>query len=96
MENSGVTFYNEAGEEQDIFQTLSEAGVNYIRARIWNDPFDLDGNGYGGGNNDLETAIEIGQRATEHGMSLLVNFHYSDFWADPAKQGTSIIPQNPT
>ncbi|WP_053070513.1 glycosyl hydrolase 53 family protein [Alkalihalobacillus pseudalcaliphilus] len=86
LENSGVTFYNEAGEEQDIFQTLSEAGVNYIRARIWNDPFDLDGNGYGGGNNDLETAIEIGQRATEHGMSLLVNFHYSDFWADPAKQ----------
>ncbi|WP_413374958.1 glycosyl hydrolase 53 family protein [Alkalihalobacillus sp. 1P02AB] len=86
LENSGVTFYNEAGVEQDIFKTLKEAGVNYVRVRIWNDPFDGQGNGYGGGNNDLETAIEIGKRATENNMQLLVNFHYSDFWADPAKQ----------
>lgn len=86
LENSGVTFYNEAGEEQDIFKTFADAGVNYVRVRIWNDPYDSDGNGYGGGNNDLETAIEIGKRATEHDMQLLVNFHYSDFWADPKKQ----------
>lgn len=86
LEDSGVTFYNEAGEEQDIFTTFSEAGANYVRVRIWNDPYDSQGRSYGGGNNDLETAIEIGKRAAENDMKLLVNFHYSDFWADPSKQ----------
>jgi len=86
QENSGVVYYNWDGEPQDIFQTLSEAGVNLIRIRIWNDPFDEDGNGFGGGNNDVATAIEIGQRATAHGMGVQLNFHYSDFWADPGKQ----------
>jgi arabinogalactan endo-1,4-beta-galactosidase len=86
LENSGVKFKNEAGAEQDIFKTVADSGVNYIRVRVWNDPFDTSGNGYGGGNNDLETAIEIGKRATKYGMKLLVDFHYSDFWADPAKQ----------
>ncbi len=60
--------------------------MNYIRARIWHDPYDENGNGYGGGNNDLEAAIEIGKRAAQYDMKLLANFHYSDFWADPAKQ----------
>jgi arabinogalactan endo-1,4-beta-galactosidase len=86
LENSGVTFKNEAGEPQDIFKTLADSGVNYVRVRVWNNPFDAAGNGYGGGNNDLATAIEIGKRATANGMKLLVDFHYSDFWADPAKQ----------
>ncbi|MED3647064.1 glycosyl hydrolase 53 family protein [Halalkalibacterium halodurans] len=86
LEQSGVTFYDDHGNVQDIFQTLQEAGVNYIRIRIWNDPYDSNGNGYGGGNNDLEKAIEIGKRATKNGMRVLANFHYSDFWADPAKQ----------
>nr|WP_144921828.1 glycosyl hydrolase 53 family protein [Paenibacillus bovis] len=88
LENSGVRFYDYDGKEQDIFKTLKEAGVNYIRVRVWNDPYDADGNGYGGGNNDLDTAIKIGKRATENGMKLLVDFHYSDFWADPGKQMT--------
>lgn len=86
LEDSGVTFYNEAGKKQDIFMTLKEAGVNYVRVRVWNDPYNAQGNGYGGGNNDIEKAIEIGKRATANGMKLLVDFHYSDFWADPAKQ----------
>lgn len=86
LENSGVTFKNQAGAEQDIFKTLADSGVNYVRVRVWNDPFDAAGNGYGGGNNDLATAIKIGKRATANGMKLLVDFHYSDFWADPAKQ----------
>ena len=85
-EASGVKYYNFEGEEQDVFQTLAEAGINYIRVRIWNHPFDKDGHGYGGGNCDINTAVEIGKRATKYGMKLLVNFHYSDFWADPAKQ----------
>ncbi|TWD95743.1 arabinogalactan endo-1,4-beta-galactosidase [Neobacillus bataviensis] len=86
LENSGVKFYNEVGKKQDIFKTLHEAGVNYIRVRVWNNPYDAKGNGYGGGNNDLAKAIAIGKRATANGMKLLVDFHYSDFWADPAKQ----------
>lgn len=86
LEESGVTFYNEKGKEQDIFKTLHEAGVNYIRIRIWNDPYDNNGNGYGGGNNDLDRAIEIGKRATENKMKVLLDYHYSDFWADPSKQ----------
>lgn len=86
LEDSGVKFYNEAGEEQDIFKTLADAGINYIRVRVWNDPYDADGNGYGGGNCDAKVAGEIGKRAAKYGMKLLVDFHYSDFWADPAKQ----------
>ena len=86
LEASGVKYYDYDGTEKDVYQILSENGVNYIRVRVWNDPFDANGNGYGGGNCDIENAIEIGKRATKYGMKLLVNFHYSDFWADPAKQ----------
>lgn len=86
LEDSGVVFYNAEGEVQDIFQTLKEHGINYIRVRVWNDPYDAEGNPYGGGNNDLATAVKIGKRATAQGLRLCVNFHYSDFWADPSKQ----------
>ena len=88
LEASGVTYKDHDGEEKDVYEILSQNGINYIRVRIWNDPFDQNGNGYGGGNCDLENAICVGKRATEYGMKLLVNFHYSDFWADPAKQMT--------
>lgn len=86
LENSGVEYYNFDGEEQDVFMTLAQAGVNYIRLRVWNDPYDENGNGYGGGNNDVATAITLGQRATQYGMKVCIDFHYSDFWADPKKQ----------
>lgn len=86
IENAGVVFYDENGSEQDIFRTLAEHGVNYIRVRVWNDPYDSDGNSYGGGNNDVYTAGLIGARAAEYGMKLLVDIQYSDFWADPEKQ----------
>ena len=86
LEASGVKYYNFDGQETDVYQVLAENGVNYIRVRIWNDPFNSDGKGYGGGNCDINNAIAIGQRATKANMKLLVNFHYSDFWADPAKQ----------
>ena len=85
-EQSGVTFYNAAGEEQDVFKTFAESGVNYIRLRVWNDPFDAAGHGYGGGNNDLATALVLGKRATAYGMKVCIDFHYSDFWADPKRQ----------
>ena len=86
LEAGGVKYYDHDGNEKDVYQILAENGVNYIRVRIWNDPFDAGGNGYGGGNCDIDNAVEIGKRAAEYGMKLLVNFHYSDFWADPAKQ----------
>ena len=86
LEASGVKYYNFAGQAQDVYQTLAESGVNYIRVRIWNHPYDAKGNGYGGGNCDIDNAVVIGKRATQYGMKLLANFHYSDFWADPGKQ----------
>ncbi|MDO4565259.1 MAG: glycosyl hydrolase 53 family protein [Clostridia bacterium] len=88
LEASGVTFYDFNGEEADVFKTLADSGINYIRVRVWVDPYDSEGNGYGGGNCDIDNAVEIGKRATKYGMKLLVNFHYSDFWADPSKQMT--------
>ena len=88
LEASGVKYHNFDGKEQDVFKTLAENGFNYIRVRVWNDPYDENGNGYGGGNCDIQNALAIGKRATAYGMKLLVNFHYSDFWADPNKQMT--------
>lgn len=85
-ENSGVIYYNEQGEEQDVFMTLAQAGVNYIRLRVWNDPYDENKNGYGGGNNDVATAAVLGKRASRCGMKVCIDFHYSDFWADPKRQ----------
>ncbi len=88
LENSGVKYYDYDGTEKDVYEILSSNGINYIRVRVWNDPYDADGNGYGGGNCDIANAIEVGKRATKYGMKLLVDFHYSDFWADPGKQMT--------
>ena len=86
LERSGVRYYDFDGNETDVYKVLAENGITHIRVRIWNDPYNASGQGYGGGNCDLANAIEIGKRATQYGMKLLVNFHYSDFWADPGKQ----------
>ena len=86
LEAGGVKYYDHEGNHKNVYEILSDNGINYIRVRVWNDPFDANGNGYGGGNCDIENAVIIGKAATEYGMKLLVNFHYSDFWADPAKQ----------
>lgn len=85
-EKSGVVYYDTDGNKADIFEVMADAGVNYVRLRVWNDPYDSDGNGYGGGNNDVASAITMGKRATRAGMKVLIDFHYSDFWADPSKQ----------
>ena len=86
LEASGVKYYDFDGTEKDVYEILAANGINYVRVRVWNEPFDAQGNGYGGGNCDIANAVEIGKRVTAAGMKLLVNFHYSDFWADPAKQ----------
>lgn len=86
LEAGGVVYRDHEGNEKDVYEILRDNGINYIRIRVWNDPFDASGNGYGGGNCDIDNAVAIGKRATAYGMKVLVNFHYSDFWADPAKQ----------
>lgn len=86
LEKGGVKYYDFEGNEADVFQVLSDNGLNYIRLRVWNDPYDSRGNGYGGGNCDIDAAVEMGKRATDAGMKVLIDFHYSDFWADPNKQ----------
>lgn len=88
-EESGVVFKDYDGNDidgQGFFDLLSESGVNYVRIRIWNDPYDEDGNGYGGGNCDIDRAVTMGEYATNAGMKVYIDFHYSDFWADPNKQ----------
>src|SRR6187549_155946 len=84
LEESGVVFRDTAGEPADLFDVLADAGITDVRVRVWNDPFDAQGRGYGGGNVDVDRAVEIGKRATDAGLRVLVDFHYSDFWADPA------------
>jgi arabinogalactan endo-1,4-beta-galactosidase len=86
LEESGVVFHDFDGSPSDLLELFAAGGANYIRVRVWNDPWAAPGKGFGGGNNDVPRAVEIGRRATEAGMRLLVNFHYSDFWADPGKQ----------
>ena len=86
QEQSGVVYRGFDGQPRDMLQVLADNGVNYVRVRVWVDPFDSDGHGYGGGNCTAATAAEIGARAARYGMKLLVDFHYSDFWADPGKQ----------
>ncbi len=87
LEQSGVKFYDRSGKEQDIFVTLADAGINCIRVRIWNDPTaSQSGITYGGGANDAKQAVKIAERCKAAGLSMFVDFHYSDFWADPSKQ----------
>ena len=68
LEASGVKYYDHNGEEKDVYEILSANGINYIRVRIWNDPFNSNGQGYGGGNCDIENAVKIGKRAAKYGM----------------------------
>lgn len=89
LRDSGTVFKDEKGNslsDAEFFRYLKEGGTNWVRIRIWNNPYDSSGRGYGGGNNDLEKAKTIGKLATDAGMKVLIDFHYSDFWADPGKQ----------
>ncbi len=88
LENSGAQYKYLDGTSGDIFDILAGAGVNYVRIRIWNNPYDSSSpyKGYGAGNCDLYNAKVLGKRATDAGMQVFIDFHYSDFWADPGKQ----------
>ena len=89
--NSGVTYKDFDGNTidniTDFCKFLKEdCGITHVRVRVWNDPRDSEGNGYGGGDNDVNTAVEIARGCSAAGLKMLVDFHYSDFWADPGKQ----------
>jgi arabinogalactan endo-1,4-beta-galactosidase len=69
-----------------MLEILKGYGVNSVRLRLWNDPYDESGNPYGAGTNDLTKVIQLAQRAKGFDMDFLLDLHYSDFWADPGKQ----------
>ncbi len=85
VESLGGRFYDH-GAEMDIFDILKSYDVNAVRLRLWNDPYTEDGEPYGAGTNDLPVTIELAKRALAKDMEILLDFHYSDFWADPGKQ----------
>ena len=85
VERCGGTFRDGGGPE-DLFAILRRYGANWVRLRLWNDPYDENGNRYGGGTCDLPTVLELARRAKTAGLRWLLDLHYSDFWADPGKQ----------
>ena len=85
LERNGSKFYDN-GVQEDPLVILKNHGINWVRLRIWNDPYYVGAEGVGGGNTDEKKALEMAKRAKELGMKVLVDFHYSDFWADPGQQ----------
>lgn len=85
VEELGGAFYLD-GEKKDLFEILSVKGINTVRLRLWVDPYDDNKEPYLGGTNDLQMTIELAKRAKKHGLQFMLDFHYSDFWADPKKQ----------
>ena len=86
LKKAGVKYYDFDGKETSLLKVLHDNGVNYIRIRIWNDPTNEKGETYGGGANDVAAGLEIAKEAAQYDMKLLLDFHYSDFWADPGQQ----------
>lgn len=78
MEKSGYKFYNDSGSQQDLFPILKAHGMNAIRLRVWVNP----ANGW----NNITDVVAKAKRAKAAGFDILIDFHYSDTWADPANQ----------
>lgn len=85
LERCGAKYYDD-GTEMDILDIMKKYDVDSIRIRLWNDPWSETGESYGAGENDLPTSLAIAKKVSEAGFGVLLNFHYSDFWADPGKQ----------
>lgn len=85
LEKCGAKYYDN-GKEEGVLSILKQYDFDSVRIRVWNDPYAEDGAPYGAGTNDIATSIEIGKQVTEAGYGVLLNIHYSDFWADPGKQ----------
>jgi arabinogalactan endo-1,4-beta-galactosidase len=78
MEAAGRKFYNSAGVEQECIALLKSLGMNTIRLRVWVNPA-------GGWNNSADVVAKA-VRAKSNGMRIMIDFHYSDIWADPGHQ----------
>jgi len=78
MEASGRKFYNNAGVEQDLFTILKAKGINAIRLRVWVNPT--------AGYNNTADVLTKARRARAANMRIMIDFHYSDSWADPGQQ----------
>ena len=89
LEEQGINFYDTDRVCKDPFQILKSHGVNTIRLRIWNDPSQKTDGTIPDGYNTLARTIKMAKRVKSAGMDLMLDFHYSDTWADPAKQ---VIP----
>lgn len=79
VEHYGGRFYD-GGIQRDVLDIFKDRGVNWVRLKVWNDPV-LDE-----GFNDRESLVRMARRVKAKGFKLLVDFHYSDHWADPGKQ----------
>ncbi|MDW6019278.1 glycosyl hydrolase 53 family protein [Vibrio plantisponsor] len=79
MEDSGYEFYNDWGYRQDVLSILRDHGMNAVRLRIWVNPSD----GY---YSSLDDVIVKAQWAKDANMDVMIDFHYSDTWADPGNQ----------
>jgi arabinogalactan endo-1,4-beta-galactosidase len=77
-EDLGGIYKDVDGTPQDALQILKDHGMNYARLRVWVDPAD--------GYHDKEEILEMAKRLKGQEIKLLVDFHYSDNWADPGKQ----------
>lgn len=83
LEDNGLKLYNAFGMEVDALDLCQENGVNSVRLRIWNDPSRVhEAKGYC----DLEKTVVLAKRIKAKDMHFMLDFHYSDFWADPGKQ----------
>lgn len=78
LEAHGVQLYNAAGEPRENTQLMKELGMNAVRLRVWVNPKD--------GFSSKEDVLVMAKRAKALGMAIMIDFHYSDWWADPAKQ----------
>ncbi len=74
------------GVPTDPYSAFASNGCKMVRIRIWNDPYDEEGKPYEAGTCDVKCLLESAKLAKVKGMSVLPDFHYSDFWADPGKQ----------
>jgi len=74
----GLPYYDAAGNQGDALDILKARGVNYVRLRVWNNP----ASGY----NNAAKVLAYARTVKAKGLKLLVDFHYSDTWADPGKQ----------
>lgn len=85
LEARGMKFYDK-GVQKDAIQILKDHGFNYVRLRLFHSPAQDSGYSPGKGFCDLAHTLTMAKRVKAAGMKLLLNFHYSDYWADPEKQ----------